>query len=145
MARLPSTPHAIGGGTRIGESLATFNRWHSRRVINSRTAVMIVSDGYDTGEPDAISAAIAAHIAPFIEDGAALQVGLGKVPAAVMRLLHDRRRLRLQSGMLSDGAPATSQARESRRGKRGPSCDGASLAGTPLSAVTWDCRRRMRH
>ena len=24
----------------------------ARRVINSRTAVMIVSDGYDTGEPD---------------------------------------------------------------------------------------------
>ena len=43
----------IGGGTRIGESLATFNRWHARRVINSRTAVMIVSDGYDTGEPAA--------------------------------------------------------------------------------------------
>ncbi len=41
----------MGGGTRIGESLATFNRWHARRVINSRTAVMIVSDGYDTGEP----------------------------------------------------------------------------------------------
>lgn len=41
----------IGGGTKIGESLATFNRWHARRVINSRTAVMIVSDGYDTGEP----------------------------------------------------------------------------------------------
>ena len=42
----------IGGGTRIGESLATFNRWHAQRVINSRTAVMIVSDGYDTGEPE---------------------------------------------------------------------------------------------
>ena len=40
----------IGGGTRIGESLATFNRWHARRVINSRTALIIVSDGYDTGE-----------------------------------------------------------------------------------------------
>jgi uncharacterized protein with von Willebrand factor type A (vWA) domain len=42
----------IGGGTKIGESLATFNRWHARRVINSRTAVMIVSDGYDTGDPE---------------------------------------------------------------------------------------------
>jgi uncharacterized protein with von Willebrand factor type A (vWA) domain len=46
----------IGGGTRIGESLATFNRWHARRTINSRTAVMIVSDGYDTGEPDQLAA-----------------------------------------------------------------------------------------
>jgi len=49
--KLALMAQGIGGGTRIGESLATFNRWHSRRVINSRTAVMIVSDGYDTGEP----------------------------------------------------------------------------------------------
>jgi uncharacterized protein with von Willebrand factor type A (vWA) domain len=48
----------IGGGTRIGDSLATFNRWHARRVINSRTAVMIVSDGYDTGEPERLAAAL---------------------------------------------------------------------------------------
>jgi len=46
----------IGGGTRIGDSLATFNRWHARRLINSRTAVMIVSDGYDTGEPERLGA-----------------------------------------------------------------------------------------
>jgi uncharacterized protein with von Willebrand factor type A (vWA) domain len=50
--RLALMAQGIGGGTRIGESLATFNRWHARRVINSRTALMIVSDGYDTGEPE---------------------------------------------------------------------------------------------
>ncbi len=50
--RLGLMAQGIGGGTRIGESLATFNRWHARRVIHSRTAVMIVSDGYDTGEPE---------------------------------------------------------------------------------------------
>jgi uncharacterized protein with von Willebrand factor type A (vWA) domain len=50
--RLALMAQGIGGGTRIGESIATFNRWHARRVINSRTAVMIVSDGYDTGEPE---------------------------------------------------------------------------------------------
>ena len=50
--RLSLMAQGIGGGTRIGESLATFNRWHARRVINSRTALMIVSDGYDTGEPE---------------------------------------------------------------------------------------------
>jgi uncharacterized protein with von Willebrand factor type A (vWA) domain len=50
--RLSLMAQGIGGGTRIGESIATFNRWHARRVINSRTAVMIVSDGYDTGEPE---------------------------------------------------------------------------------------------
>jgi uncharacterized protein len=49
--KLALIAQGIGGGTRIGESLATFNRWHARRVINSRTAIMIVSDGYDTGAP----------------------------------------------------------------------------------------------
>jgi uncharacterized protein with von Willebrand factor type A (vWA) domain len=49
--KLALMAQGIGGGTRIGESLASFNRWHARRVINSRTALMIVSDGYDTGEP----------------------------------------------------------------------------------------------
>ena len=49
--RLSLMAQGIGGGTRIGECLATFNRWHAKRVINARTAVMIVSDGYDTGEP----------------------------------------------------------------------------------------------
>ena len=50
--KLSLMAQGIGGGTHIGESLATFNRWHARRVINSRTAVMIVSDGYDTGTPE---------------------------------------------------------------------------------------------
>ena len=54
--RLGLMAQGIGGGTRIGESLATFNRWHARRVINTRTAVMIVSDGYDTGEPERLAA-----------------------------------------------------------------------------------------
>jgi uncharacterized protein with von Willebrand factor type A (vWA) domain len=50
--RLSLMAQGIGGGTRIGECLATFNRWHAKRVINARTAVMIVSDGYDTGAPE---------------------------------------------------------------------------------------------
>jgi uncharacterized protein len=53
--KLSLMAQGIGGGTRIGESLATFNRWHARRVINSRTAMVIVSDGYDTGEPEQLA------------------------------------------------------------------------------------------
>jgi len=55
LQRLALMADGIGGGTRIGESLATFNRWHAARVIHSRTAVMIVSDGYDTGEPETLA------------------------------------------------------------------------------------------
>lgn len=49
--RLSLLAQGVGGGTRIGESLATFNRWHAKAVIHSRTCVMIISDGYDTGAP----------------------------------------------------------------------------------------------
>ena len=50
--RLALMAQGIGGGTKIGESLAAFNRWHAKRVINSRTVVIIISDGYDTGAPE---------------------------------------------------------------------------------------------
>ena len=48
--RLSIMAQGAGGGTRIGESLATFNRWHAARVLHSRSCVMIVSDGYETGD-----------------------------------------------------------------------------------------------
>jgi uncharacterized protein with von Willebrand factor type A (vWA) domain len=48
--RLSIMAQGAGGGTRIGESLQTFNRWHAARVIHSRSCVMIVSDGYETGD-----------------------------------------------------------------------------------------------
>jgi uncharacterized protein len=48
--RLSLLAQGTGGGTRIGESLKTFNRWHAARVLHSRTVVMIVSDGYETGD-----------------------------------------------------------------------------------------------
>lgn len=48
--RLSMMTQGAGGGTRIGACLADFNRWHAARVIHSRTCVMIVSDGYETGD-----------------------------------------------------------------------------------------------
>ena len=43
---------AVGwaGGTRIGECLQNFNREQGSRLVHSRTGVIIVSDGYDTGD-----------------------------------------------------------------------------------------------
>ncbi|HUM72096.1 MAG TPA: VWA domain-containing protein, partial [Chloroflexota bacterium] len=37
------------GGTRIGESLRTFNRQWSRRVLRRGAIVLIVSDGWERG------------------------------------------------------------------------------------------------
>jgi uncharacterized protein len=56
--RLALMAQGIGGGTRIGECLAAFNRWHARRVIHSRTCVMILSDGYDTGAAELLESAM---------------------------------------------------------------------------------------
>jgi uncharacterized protein len=43
------------GGTRIGECLRDFNRDQAPRLVHSRTGVIIVSDGYDTGEPEQLA------------------------------------------------------------------------------------------
>lgn len=48
--RLSVMAQGAGGGTRIGECMQTFNRAYAARVIHSRTCVMIVSDGYETGD-----------------------------------------------------------------------------------------------
>ncbi|CAA9517782.1 MAG: carbon monoxide dehydrogenase E protein [uncultured Solirubrobacteraceae bacterium] len=42
------------GGTRIGESLATLNREHGRRLGRGST-VVILSDGWDRGEPETLA------------------------------------------------------------------------------------------
>ena len=55
--RLAANVHGWSGGTRIGASLAMFNeQWLSR--IDKRTIVIILSDGWDTGEPEQLVAAL---------------------------------------------------------------------------------------
>jgi uncharacterized protein with von Willebrand factor type A (vWA) domain len=58
--RLSMMAQGAGGGTRIGECLQTFNRWHAARVIHSRSCVMIVSDGYETGDAQLLGREMAA-------------------------------------------------------------------------------------
>ncbi len=57
--RLQIIAQGWAGGTRIGASLAQFNREHAPRCVHARTAVLIVSDGYDTGDPQQLSLALA--------------------------------------------------------------------------------------
>ena len=58
--RLSIMAQGAGGGTKIGESLQTFNRWHAARVLHSRSCVMIVSDGYETGDAKLLGREMAA-------------------------------------------------------------------------------------
>jgi uncharacterized protein len=46
------------GGTRIGEALATLNREHGRR-IGRGAIVVLLSDGWDRGDPDELAAEMA--------------------------------------------------------------------------------------
>jgi uncharacterized protein len=52
---VPGIPQSVpdwGGGTRIGEALRAFNvRW-ARRVLGYGPVVLLVSDGWDRGDPD---------------------------------------------------------------------------------------------
>jgi 4-hydroxybutyrate CoA-transferase len=47
--------------------------------------------------------AIADHVAPLVEDGATLQMGIGAIPDAVLARLHSRRDLGIHTEMFSDG------------------------------------------
>ena len=51
LARLARAVPDWSGGTRIGASLATFVERHAPALVDSRTVVVIVSDGLDAGEP----------------------------------------------------------------------------------------------
>lgn len=58
--RLSVMAQGAGGGTKIGECLQTFNRAYAERAIHSRTCVMIVSDGYETGDASLLGREMAA-------------------------------------------------------------------------------------
>lgn len=57
--RLALLAQGMGGGTRIGRSLEAFNATYAKRAVTGRTAVIILSDGYDTDPPERLAAALA--------------------------------------------------------------------------------------
>src|SRR5262249_25294163 len=53
---------AIGwsGGTKIGESLRELHLSHGRRLLSRNTLFIVLSDGWDTGEPHILAAEMSA-------------------------------------------------------------------------------------
>ncbi len=49
----------FGGGTRIGEALARFNRHHAGRVLRRGAVVLVVSDGWEVGDVARLRAELA--------------------------------------------------------------------------------------
>jgi uncharacterized protein len=59
LTHVRDTARDWSGGTRIGEALRTFNVAWSRRVLRGGPVALLISDGWDLGEPDLLKAEIA--------------------------------------------------------------------------------------
>jgi uncharacterized protein with von Willebrand factor type A (vWA) domain len=59
VSRMVRDLHDWGGGTRIGDALRCFNTTWARRVMRHGPVVLIVSDGWDRGDPGLLSRELA--------------------------------------------------------------------------------------
>jgi uncharacterized protein len=55
MTRLSLIADGFGGGTRIATALKTFNDRYAKETLDSRSVVIVMSDGYDTDSPQALA------------------------------------------------------------------------------------------
>jgi acyl-CoA hydrolase/ribosomal protein S18 acetylase RimI-like enzyme len=58
---------------------------------------------YKTTEPDAVTLQIARHVARLITDGSTLQLGIGAISEAVLKMLEDKNDLGVHTERFSDG------------------------------------------
>ena len=56
LRRLSQRAAGWSGGTKIGESLRQFNQLYGRKLLSRDTIFIILSDGWDTGEPEVLAA-----------------------------------------------------------------------------------------
>lgn len=57
--RMVLMAQGLGGGTLIGESLAAFNARYAQSALKGRACVIILSDGFDAGDPDLLATELA--------------------------------------------------------------------------------------
>ncbi len=55
LAEVGKSVHDFSGGTRIGHAIAEFNRRWARRVLGHGAVVIVVSDGWDRGDPELLA------------------------------------------------------------------------------------------
>ncbi len=60
LSRVGDAVHDWSSGTLIGEALADFNRNWSRRVVRGGPVALVISDGWDRGDPDVLRVEMAA-------------------------------------------------------------------------------------
>lgn len=56
--RLTLLADGFGGGSKIGAAMEQFATTHARRLVNGRSVVVILSDGYDTDPPEQLGVAL---------------------------------------------------------------------------------------
>lgn len=81
---------------------------HSERLLDKSDFAALLETSREPvtvphGAPGDQELAIARHALPFIPEGATIETGLGALPDAVLRLLGDRKGLRIHSGSVGDG------------------------------------------
>jgi uncharacterized protein with von Willebrand factor type A (vWA) domain len=59
LAEVGRSVHDFSGGTRIGQAVAAFNRDWARRVLGHGAVVIVVSDGWDRGDPELLASELA--------------------------------------------------------------------------------------
>jgi len=82
---------------------------HSEKLLRKQDFALLVESSRPPvalpyGPPGDLEKAIARHAAPFVPEGATLEMGLGALPDAVLGMLGERKRLAIHSGSLGDGA-----------------------------------------
>ena len=60
LRRLSQRAAGWSGGTKIGESIRQFNQLYGRKLLSRDSVFMILSDGWDTGEPEVLAAQLRA-------------------------------------------------------------------------------------
>ena len=55
LAQASAAIEDFAGGTQLGQSLATLNALHQRKLVGRRTLVLLITDGLDTGKPEALA------------------------------------------------------------------------------------------
>ncbi len=60
LRRLSQQAMGWSGGTKIGESLRQFNQRYARKLLSRDTTFIILSDGWDTGEPEVLASQLRA-------------------------------------------------------------------------------------
>jgi 4-hydroxybutyrate CoA-transferase len=83
----------------LGDSFIHVSRLTHMVPVDYKLPELLMSEG----EPDEAVEKIAAFIADMIPNGATMQMGIGAIPDAVLKYLHDKKDLGVHTELFSDG------------------------------------------